>query len=134
MDTNIVVLVGNLTKDIEIRMTPSGKKNTRFTLACNRNKESVDFISCIAWEKTAELLEKYCSKGSKLLVNGRIITGNYTDKTGKTVYTTDVLATSIQFLSRKEEGTQTYQGNSYQENTNDFNYGGIQLADDDLPF
>lgn len=131
MDLNTVNLIGRLTKDIEIRMTQSGKKCGSFTLACNRDKENADFISCVAWEKTAELIEKYCSKGSKICVTGRIQTRNYQDNSGRTVYVTEVICNSVQFLDTKKE--ETTQGNVSEDN-NDFIRCTIDLQSDDLPF
>ena len=101
MDTNVAVLVGRLTKDPVLRSTSNGKKVVAFTLAANRDKETADFVSVVAWEKTAEALNKYCNKGSKILVNGRIQTRNYDDQKGKRVYITEVVAHNIQFLDMK---------------------------------
>ena len=99
---NNVVLTGRLTKDPETRQTGSGKKFARFTLAVYRDRENTDFISVVAWEKTAELLERYCSKGSMIGVQGRIQTGSY-EKEGQKVYTTDIMADRIEFLEKKKE-------------------------------
>lgn len=95
---NNVVLYGRITADPAVKYTQSNKATCRFTLAVNRIGEGADFIRCVAWEKVAENLGKYVKKGDRLLVNGSITTGSYKDKDGKTVYTTDVTARSIQFL------------------------------------
>ena len=92
---NNVVLTGRLTKDIELRRTTSGKVCTGFTLAVNRNKQETDFINCVAWDKVAELLERYTHKGSQIGVEGRIQTRNYDDRNGKKVYITEVLVMSM---------------------------------------
>ena len=121
MSINNVVLIGRLTKDIEIRMTQSGAKIGSFTLAVQRNKAGAggqveaDFIRCLAFNKTAENMEKYTRKGSQVAVEGRIQTGSYTDREGKKVYTTDVACDTVQFLDHKESTSNSY-ANSYQQN------------------
>lgn len=104
---NRVVLTGNLTKDIELRNMGDGKAVTKFSLAVKRMSEGTDFISCVAFGQTAELLKKCVKKGSRLLVEGRIQTGNYTNAEGKTVYTTDVIVDRIEFLDTKKNDTPT---------------------------
>ena len=107
---NNVVLVGRLTKDIELRYTQTGIAVARFTLAVNRafsnqqGEKEADFISCIAWRKQAENLANYMRKGNQIGVVGRIQTGSYDDKDGKRVYTTEVVADAIQFLEAKTAG------------------------------
>lgn len=119
MSINRVVLVGRLTKDIEIRMTQSGTKIGNFTLAVQRNKAGnggqveADFVRCLAFNKTAENMEKYTHKGSQIAIEGRIQTGSYTDRDGKKVYTTDVACESVQFLDPKESTNNSY-ANNYQ--------------------
>ena len=102
---NSVNLVGRLTAKPELRFTNSNRSVTRFTVAVNRQKqEGADFINCIAWGKTAENVNKYLDKGSMISLEGRIQTGSYTNSEGKKVYTTDVVAESIQFLNTKKSG------------------------------
>ena len=121
MSINRVVLVGRLTKDIEIRMTQSGAKIGSFTLAVQRNKAGAggqveaDFIRCLAFNKTAENMARYTHKGSQIAIEGRIQTGSYTDRDGKKVYTTDVACDTVQFLDPKESTNNSY-ANSYQQN------------------
>ena len=105
---NIVVLVGNLVRDPEKSYSQSGMAITKFTIAVNRARKSesgddADFIRITAFDKTAELVERYLKKGSKVGVEGRIQTGSY-EKDGKKIYTTDVMATRVEFLDRKGEG------------------------------
>ena len=105
---NIVVLLGNLVRDPEKSYTQSGMAITRFTIAVNRFRKSeggddADFIRVTAFDKQAELVERYLKKGSKVGVEGRIQTGSY-EKDGKKVYTTDVIANRVEFLDRKGEG------------------------------
>ena len=90
---NKVVLMGRLTKDPEER-TNGDTTVARFTLAVDRKfkKDESDFISCVAFGKTAEFISKYFSKGNRIGISGRIQTGNYTNKEGQKIYTTDVVA------------------------------------------
>ena len=101
---NRVALTGRVTKDIESRMSQSGKEVARFTMAVNRRKkeDGADFISCVAFGKTAEVMAKYVKKGTQIGITGRIQTGSY-DKDGKNVYTTDVIVDEMEFLESKKE-------------------------------
>ncbi|MEG0381313.1 MAG: single-stranded DNA-binding protein [Kurthia sp.] len=122
---NRVVLVGRLTKDPELRYSPSGVPMARFTIAVNRTFSSqsgereADFIGCIAWRTQAENLANFMKKGSLIGVEGRIQTGSYEGQDGKRIYTTDVIADAIQFLEPRSEGN-TQQNNSggYQSQQN----------------
>lgn len=100
---NSVVLIGRITKDIELRRTQSGTACTTFTLAVKRMKEGADFITVVAWGKTAELISQYCYKGFMLGIKGRIETGSY-EKDGRKIYTTQVVAENIEFLEKKNFG------------------------------
>ena len=100
---NLVVLLGRPTADPEVRYTPDGKMVATFTLAVDRIKEGADFIRCQAWEKRAEFIQKYITKGKKILVDGRIRTGSYTDKDGKKIYTTDVIINGVEFAEKKDD-------------------------------
>lgn len=130
---NRVVLVGRLTKDPELKYTPNGIASSRFTVAVNRafsnqqGEREADFISCVAWRKQAENLANYQRKGALIGIEGRIQTGSYEGQDGKRVYTTDVVADSIQFLEpRSNSGSPTpqYGGQSYGNNQPP--YGGGQ--------
>lgn len=103
---NNVVLIGRLTKDVELRYTDGAepKAIARFTLAVNRmgKKDEADFINCLAFGRTAEFMEKYTGKGKLTAINGRIHTGSYTNKEGKTVYTTNVIADLVHPCEWKE--------------------------------
>ena len=103
---NSVQLIGRLTRDPEIRYTDGGASIARFCLAVDRrfkqeNGADADFINIVAFGKTAEFIEKYFHKGMKIALNGRIQTGSYTDKDGKKVYTTDVVAENVEFCESK---------------------------------
>lgn len=110
---NKVELVGRLTRDVEIRTTESGTVTARFSIAVSRrfkNAEGVyeaDFINCVTFGKTAEFIGKYFSKGSMIGVTGRIQTGNYTNKDGQKVYTTDVVIEECEFVTGKSDNNNT---------------------------
>ena len=103
---NSVQLIGRLTRDPEIRYTDGGASIARFGLAVDRrfkqeNGADADFINIVSFGKTAEFIEKYFHKGMKIALNGRIQTGSYTDKDGKKVYTTDIVAETVEFCESK---------------------------------
>ena len=126
------MLAGRVTKDIELKVTPTGKSVCSFSLAVERkfvqNGEKItDFINCQLWGKSAETLEKYVKKGMMIGVEGRIQTRKYTNQQEQTVYVTEVVADSFSFLEKKQSNDQ--------QQFNDFeNYGGFEVNDDDLPF
>lgn len=112
---NHVSLLGRLTKDPEVRTTQGGTAWARFLVAVNRRmsvekkkeaeakgQPTADFISCVAWGNTAELVERSFKKGDLILLEGRISTGNY-ERDGQRVYTTDVTVERLHFLPKREE-------------------------------
>lgn len=103
---NNVILMGRLTKDPEIRTTNSGLSVCKFTVAVDRyskdGEDKTDFINCVAWRKTAEFIGNYFSRGQRIALTGSIQTGSYTDKDGRTVYTTDVLVDKAEFCESKK--------------------------------
>lgn len=130
---NQVILMGRLTKDIEIRYTNTQKAVGTFTLAVDRSgkDKGADFIRCIAFEKTAELLDKYSGKGKRVLIEGSIRTGSYESKEGRTVYTTDIIANRVQFIDFKENNAQ----NGAQGTTEGVKLPeGFDLIDEEFPF
>ena len=105
MTMNKVILMGRLTKNQEIKY--AGKDNdmavARYMLAVNRRykrdgEQEADFISCVTFGKSAEFAQKYLHKGMRIVIGGRIGTGNYKDKDGKMIYTTDVIVESMNLL------------------------------------
>lgn len=105
---NNVCLLGRLVKDPDIREYGKGKDTglcARITVAVDRNKEETDFISCVAFGKTAELLDTYFKKGKRIALEGRIQTGSYEDKDGNKRYTTDVVISRIHFCDSKAEAS-----------------------------
>ena len=113
---NKVVLLGRLTKDIEIRQAGTTDV-ARFTLAVNRpfKKDETDFLNCVAFGKTAETLEKYVKKGQQLAINGRIQVSNY-EKDGEKRYSTDIVVEGFDFISagHKEESAPRQQANDFE--------------------
>lgn len=99
---NSVNLIGRMVRDPELKEYGKGKDAgsvVRFTLAVQRDKDNADFISCVAFGGTAELIDTYFSKGSLFGVSGRIQTGSYEDKEGNKRYTTDVIVNRVTFCS-----------------------------------
>jgi len=127
---NRVVLVGRLTKDPELRYTPNGIASCRFTVAINRTfanqngERDADFINCQAWRKAAENLANYQRKGTLIGLEGRIQTHSYEDQNGQRVYTTTVVADSIQFLESRSQASGQQQPNSYSSQQQQPQYGG----------
>jgi len=119
---NVVALVGRLTRDPDIRQS-QGENPTvvaRYTLAVDRRfsrngnaDQTADFISMVSFGKTAEFLEKYVHKGTKICVRGRIQTGSYTNKDGQKVYTTDVVGEDVEFAESKKASEGYDGGSSY---------------------
>ncbi|MGY0683435.1 single-stranded DNA-binding protein [Mammaliicoccus sciuri] len=161
---NSTTLVGRLTKDPELRTTPSGVEVGNFTLAVNRTftnqngEREADFINCIVFRKQAVNVNQYLSKGKLAGIVGRLQTRSYENKEGQKVYVTEVVCDNVQFLEPKDSqnesnsyqnGTNYQKGNNYSQNNqnvqkgqNKTKYGqqnnpftnGSQLNDDDLPF
>lgn len=106
---NTVTIMGRLTKDPELRRTPSGTAVASFTLAVNRDfkdsngDEGTDFINCVAWTHTAEFVSKYFTKGRAAVVNGRLQVRQYTDKNGNKRTATEVVANNVYFTDSKKE-------------------------------
>lgn len=138
---NAVQLIGRLTRDPEVRYTNSENPVAiaRFSLAVDRrfsrnNEQTADFISCVAFGKTAEHIEKYWNKGMKMAATGRIQTGSYT-KDGQKVYTTDVVVEQVEFCESKGQQTAPAKGNSQQSNDPLDGFMSIPDGiDEELPF
>lgn len=153
---NRVVLVGRLTRDVEVRKTASGLSVATFTVACDRrmargqdgnNQQSADFISCVAWRQAADFLGSYARKGALVGVEGRIQTRSY-DRDGQKVYVTEIVCDTVNLLESKSQSQSRAQNSSYQQpysqpkpSTNDdfvsddFGAGiGMDISSDDLPF
>ena len=131
---NKVILIGRLTRDPELRYTQSNQAVCSFTLAVDKKlsrekreeaeaagRPTADFPRIIVWGKAGENASKYLFKGSQCAIEGRIQTGSYKDQDGKTIYTTDIIAENVEFLSRLSQdesknnsGVNTNQGNQNQ--------------------
>lgn len=160
---NRTVLVGRLTKDPELKYTPSGVAVASFTLAVNRpftnqgGEREADFINIVVWRRPAENVANFLKKGSLAGVDGRIQTRNFEGQDGKRVFMTEVVAESVQFLEPKNgtgasgdvRNTNPYQNqNNNQNRQSEQNQGSsrssgdpfandgqpIDISDDDLPF
>ena len=133
---NKVILMGRLTRDIELRSTPQGTSTCSFSLAVNRNfvregeERKADFINCVAWRQTAEFISKYFSKGSLMALEGSIQTRSWEDDDGKTRYATEVIVSQVYFAeSKKDRQSNTSDASSLPEG-----FSPMGNDDDDLPF
>lgn len=133
---NKVVLVGRITKDPEIKYTPSGAAVVSFTIAVDRgfkdangNNQS-DFISCVAWRQQAEFIANYIKKGNLMALSGSIQTRNYQDQSGKTIYITEVVCDSVNNLTPREQSTTEKPA----DKCNRENNTAVEVKEDDLPF
>lgn len=138
---NKVILMGRCTKDPEVRWS-QGEKSTaigRITLAVDRKfkqdgQPTADFINCLAFGKRAEFLEKYCKKGTKLVIEGSWQTGSYTNKDGNKVYTNECLIESCEFAESKQA---SQDNGSYKPQPMTDSDGFMNIPDgidEDLPF
>lgn len=135
---NKVILIGRITKDVELKYTPgSGKAVTNITLACDKfvnGEKQADFIPVVVWDKNAENLANFQGKGSKIAVYGRLQTRSYDDKNGEKRFVTEIVASEIEFLDKKKEGAaapgKTGTGTSAFTGFNDM----VEVEDGDIPF
>ena len=142
MAFNKVILIGNITKDVELKQTPNGVSVCSFDIAVNRklNREVTDFISIVTWRQQAEFVSKYFKKGQAILVCGELQTRSYTDKQGNKRTAVEVVADEVSFVGNKENATeskseasaQPYMPSAYA--TNSQNFEEIDSGDADLPF
>ncbi len=139
---NKALLVGRFTRDPEVRYSDGGTSIARFTLAVDRRfrqegGQQADFISCIAFGKTAEFIEKHFKQGMKIGLEGRIQTGSYTNKDGAKVYTTDVVAENVEFVESRHSDSE-YGGGSFRpEPSSAIGDGFMNIPDgidEELPF
>ena len=131
---NVAALVGRLTRDPELRYTPSGVATCTFTIAVEdpfaKTDPKADFIPVVAWKQTAEACANYLRKGHNCAVEGRIKTRNY-EKDGRKVYVTEVLASGVRFLEPKNGGQQ-----AANKPNDPFADDGrpVDISEDDFPF
>jgi len=123
MSLNKVLLIGNLTRDPELRSTPSGQSVANFGLATNRvwkdpqtgeRKEAAEFHNIVMWRRLAEIAGQYLRKGSKIFLEGRLQTRSWQDQSGNKKYMTEIVAENMQMLDRKPQGGTPYQSASQQ--------------------
>ena len=159
---NNVVLIGRLTKNLDLKYTSNGTANASFTLAVNRQftnqkgEKEADFINCVVWRKTAESFANYTRKGSLVGIEGRIQTRFYDNQQGQRVYVTEVVAEVVSFLDTKnsQKTADTERQAPAQTNTKNYNSNQTssnysrpetkpdiinkstpyEMSDDDLPF
>ena len=124
---NEVNLIGRLTRDPEMRYTQGGMAVARFSIVIDRMKEGADFPSIVVFGKQAENCEKYLAKGRQVGITGRIQTGSY-EKDGRKIYTTDVVASRVEFLGGKSSDTESTAQESIDTPE------GFEALDDDVPF
>ena len=140
---NRAILFGRLTKDVDLRTTPSGRSVAMLTLAINRpatkdgNKEA-DFIPVVLWGKTAEAVARYVHKGQRLLVEGRIQVRSYDGKDGQKRYATEVVADKAEFIDKSEQGA-SQQDSGFGQQNSGFETTGVfgqpvRSGDCDIPF
>ena len=125
---NRITLSGNLTRDPEVRYTQSGKAYARLAIAVNRrsNDKAVDFINLVAWDKTAEIMGKWLSKGSRILVDGRLQTSKYTGKDGNERTSTEVIIETFEFAGDNKKKSAV--------SDPDDPFAGEPVDDEDTPF
>ena len=145
---NKVILIGRTTKDVDLRKTSSGTAVATFTLAVDNRfvqkdgQNTADFISCVAWNNTAEFMNNYVKKGSLVAVEGRIQTRTYDNKDGNRVYVTEVVVENLRSLGGKTNDRSSgsnfddyepvnMKSNNDYEPSMDVSY---DISDDDLPF
>lgn len=146
---NRSIIVGRLTRDPELKYTGTGKAVGNFTVAVNRpftnqqGERDADFINCVAWGKQAENLANYMKKGSQIGVDGRLQSRTYENQQGQTVFITEVVADSVQFLETKKDNqpqnavdtyNQQWQGSQQTKDPFKNNIEPIDIQDEDLPF
>lgn len=130
---NEIILQGRLTETPELKTTNSGKSVTSFSLAVERDfstgdDKETDFINIVAWNKTAEFITRYFTKGKQMIVKGSLQVRKYQTQNGENRYITEVIADKVYFCGDKNN---TSQGESYDDNNGDF----AEIdGDDDLPF
>ena len=125
---NNVQLIGRLTSEPTIKKTSSGKSVANFNLAVRRDNDNSDFISVVAWEKTADIIGKYVGKGQMIGVSGRISTRNYDGSDGKKVYVTEVLANQVHLIESRKSEEKPQVKPQFEDGPT------LDISSDDLPF
>ena len=140
MAFNKVIIVGNISSEVELKQTQNGTSVCSFNVAVNRfskepNDPKVDFFTVVAWQTKAEFVSRYFSKGKPILVCGRLENRSWTDKNGSKRISTEIIAEEVSFVGNNESTTeakpQPYVPSAYTSNNQ--NFEGI-TTDGDLPF
>lgn len=143
MSINTVTIMGRLTAAPELRTTQSGKSVTAFSIAVSRqyDKEKTDFIECVAWNKTAEFIERYFGKGDMIALTGRIETDTYKDKDGNNRKSFKIIVNEVSFCGGKSESSANTANSAYNQPSANNNFADVSDDfeeiiddDDDLPF
>jgi len=145
-DLNRIVLIGRLTRDPELRYTPSGTAVASFSIANNRTyavsgerKEEVSYFDCIAWSKLGEIITEYCKKGQKIAVEGRLQQRRWEDQDKNKKSKIELVIENFQFLSGKSSGDETSQPKTTAPGDSSSDYGSSNFddnpfSDDEIPF
>ena len=143
MSLNVVAIMGRMAADAQLRTTQSGKNVASFRIACDRGRKDAngqnqtDWLDVVAWDKAADFVSRYFSKGSMIAVTGRLQSRNYQDKNGNNRTAIEIVANQVSFCGEKKQDTKSFQPAN--ENALNFAQGGnddfapIEDADD-LPF
>ena len=131
---NQVILIGRITADPEVRYTNNQNAFCHFTLAVDRTKDITDFIRCNAWNKTAEIMAQHVHKGERIAVTGQIQTGQYTDKNGQKISTTEVSVGRLEFIEPKQAPQYQQPQQPKQQQFQPEEFVPVTGPDDDLPF
>ena len=131
MDTNIVVVIGRLKRDTELKHTSNEKAVCNFSIANNGFKDDVNFLNVVAWGKTAEICNKYLNKGSQVCIEGRLSQRSYDNKDGNKVNVVEIVANNVQFIGgKKEEQQEPKTDSNFKNEAQDFpDFGDL----DDVP-
>lgn len=126
---NKIIITGRLTKDVEPRYTQTGKCVSRFNIAVNGyKKDDTNFFNVVAWDKLGELCGNYLTKGSKILVEGQLISRSYDDSNGNKRNVVEINASNVEFLDTKKQHEQEQQKMSFATAQK------LKNADEDIPF
>ena len=143
MSLNVVAIMGRMAADAQLRTTQSGKNVASFRIACDRGRKDAngqnqtDWLDVVAWDKAADFVSRYFSKGSMIAVTGRLQSRNYQDKNGNNRTAIEIVANQVSFCGEKKQDTKSFQPAN--ENALNFAQGGnddfapVEDADD-LPF
>ena len=125
--------IGNLVRDVELKKTQTGKSVANFTLAINKGRDEVDYLDFVAWERVAEVLAKYTTKGTKIGVTGSVQKRSYENKEGNKVYITEIVAHQVHLIdTRKQEPV--HEPEPQYEAEEEFGGPTLDISSDDLPF